>query len=550
MQNVKIICSFILALILWSHFVLGDEIHPAYTVNIPMSDGTELPADIYLPTSTESTTQWSIILVRNPSGRKHFAQDFAQMTTWDYVVVLQDTRNVIDQEGKTMPYYHDGWADGYRDGYDTVEWLSKQKFSNGKIGTFGFSSSGITQLLMAPSAPPSLKSQYVGVAAASIYDHAIFIGGQFRKHQVENWLGYYAGHPSVLKNVVDQPFYNDFWQRLDSRKVASQVNVPAVHYGGWYDTFLLGTLESYMTRQELGAEGARGKQKLVIGPWTHFWPKVQSLGNFELPASARVPPMDISPKRWFDYSLKGIDNGIDNIPSVTYYVMGPLDGTPSGGNIWRSSNTWPIPANQTPFYLGSDGNLSPASFSNEVALTYIYDPLNPVPTLGGRNLFLDPGPQDQGSIESRADVLTFTTPILEEEIEVTGQIMAKLYFSSDRRDTDVSVRLCDVYPDGKSLLIADGICRVAAQSYKSIGFDIDHHLPREVEVDLWSTSIVFAKGHRIRVSVTSSNYPRFERNFNIGLASRHVGAPLRAKNTLHIGGKFDSRIIFPVVTKN
>ena len=290
--------------------------------------------------------------------------------------------------------------------------------------------------------------------------------------------------------------------------MAHRVQAPAVHQGGWYDTFLQGTIDAFISRQELGGEKAKVEQKLVIGPWVHRWPAITKLGDFEVPKEGYAPPNEIDPKRWFDYYLKGEANGIEKVAPVVYYVMGPFDGSPSSGNVWRQAKTWPVPHVDMLFYLTAEKTLieRPAPFK-ESTLHYIHNPHDPVPTIGGRNLFLESGPMDQRPIEQRKDVLVFTTEPLAEDLEVTGNLLCKLAFSSNEADTDVAVRLTDVYPDGRSILISDGIYRTgnlkASASSKGI---------QMVDVDLWSTSLVFAKGHRIRISVTGSNFPRFEKN--------------------------------------
>ncbi len=510
-----------------------------------MRDGLSLPADVYLPPSQEShfSKKYPCILLRSTAGRKAEPWvHYAALSQLGYVVVIQDTRSAVDLEGKTPPFLSDGWGK-LQDGYDTIEWLAKSDYSNGDIGTLGFSALGITQLMLAPCAPPSLKCQYIGVAPASLYHHAIFPGGQLRKNQVEGWLGLYAKDTGVVSYVANQPFYNEFWKALDTTIVADRVKSPALFYGGWYDTFLEGTIQAFLSRHQSGAEGAKGKQKLLIGPWTHFWPYVTKLGDFEVPKEGANPPFDTSPQRWFDHYLKGNKNGVDELPSIIYYVMGPFDGTPSKGNVWKSAEQWPIPAKHTPLYLTQDRELVFGTFSETPSsLTYRYDPRDPVPTIGGSNLFLESGPKDQRLLEERSDVLTFTSKPLEEDLEVTGKIVAKILFSSEQSDTDIVVRLTDVYPDGRSILILDGIHRTGINTKHSA------NKQQEVDVDLWSTSLVFAKGHRIRVSVSSSNYPRAENNLNVGVYGANTGAFKIVQNTLHFGGERGSHLILPIVS--
>lgn len=510
--------------------VHATELKPDLTLMVPMSDGTELPTDIYLP--TPDAKGLPCILLRGPSGRHHVASAtvFAPLAKAGYVVAIQDTRAAADTEGKTLPFFSDGWHK-FQDGYDAVEWLAKNELTNGSVGTLGISNMGITQILLAPTAPPSLKCQYIGVAASSLYHHAIYPGGKLLKNQVEGWLSYYARNPAVLQFVIEKPHYDEFWEDFNSVKVANQVNVPAIHQGGWYDIFLQGTLDAFVARQEEGGPGAKGKQKLLIGPWVHMYPSTMRLGEYEVPLQGRAPPLDLSPKSWFDHHLKGMANKIEESPAVTYYVMGPFDGSSSSGNVWRTASSWPIPRQDTPFYLTADHQLIEGKVpSKEESLTYIHDPQNLVPTLGGRNLFLDAGPVDQRPIENRKDVLVFTTPPLAEDLEVTGPMKMKLRFECEHPDTDVAVRLTDVYPDGRSLLISDGIHRAHNR---------ETHCD-EVEVDLWSTSMVFAKGHRIRVIIAGSNYPRFEKNDSSSTPVTHK---------LHMGGNQPSRLILPLVRK-
>lgn len=509
---------------------------PDATVMIPMRDGTELPTDIYLP--SPGSKGLPCILLRSPGGRKsHSATSYVPLAKQGYVVAIQDTRSFLDQEGKTLPYMSDGWGT-HKDGYDTVEWLAKSQYSNGSVGTMGFSALGITQLMMAPTAPPSLKCQYVGFAAACLYQHAIFPGGQLLKNQVEGWLKLYAKDSSVHSCVCSKPTYNEFWQSFNSVAMADKIKAPAIHYGGWYDIFSQGTIDAFVSRQNLGGEGARGKQKLIMGPWSHFWPTMRKLGDYDVPKLGQTPPIDITPQRWFDFHLKGIKNGAETIPAVTYYVMGPFDGSSSKGNIWRHADSWPVPSTATSFYLTATQGLSQKAIQEEKVFSYKHDDNAPVPTIGGRNLFLESGPKDQREIEKRSDLLVFTSDPLEQDLEVTGRIFAKLFFASDQSENDVVVRLTDVYPDGRSLLISDGIHRVNSSGELSK----DKAKPREIEVDLWSTSVVFAKGHRIRISISNSNYPRYEKT-KPG-TSQTSGI---SQNTLSVGGHNLSRIILPVV---
>jgi predicted acyl esterase len=522
----------------------AEELKPDLTVMIPMRDGTKLPTDLYLP-SLEARGL-PCILLRSPAGRDSHFKDFAKLAKEGYVVAIQETRSALDAEGKTLPFISDGWGK-LQDGYDTVEWLAHSPYTNGKIGTWGASALGITQLLMAPTNPPHLKCQYILVAAASLYHHGLFPGGQLLKNQAEGWLGLYARDSGVQSYVCQRPFYNEFWKQLNTLELPHRVQVPGMHIGGWYDTFLQGTLTAFTSRQYKGGEGAKGQQKLVIGPWTHFWPLSQHFGDFEMPKAGMQPPVDISPKHWFDYYLKDIANGLEEMPAVTYYVMGPFDGTPSSGNVWRTSDVWPVPATEISYYLTPEFQLKtkPAA---EGKASYQYDPMEVIPTLGGRNLFLESGPKDQRSIENRKDILIFTSDKLQEDLEVTGPISATLFFKTDQKDTDVVLRLCDVYPDGKSVLISEGGYRLGLHCYQTdLNPSAQTDKIYEVKIDLWATSMVFAKGHAIRLSVSSSNYPRLEKNLNVGFLGSNMGKSALAHNILYMGEKYPSHIVLPIV---
>ncbi len=227
--------------------------------------------------------------------------------------------------------------------------------------------------------------------------------------------------------------------------------------------------------------------------------------------------------------------------------MGPFDGSSSIGNIWRTSNVWPIAATQTALYLTPHLRLE-EKIPDLGKLTYDYHPNEVIPTLGGRNLFLESGPKDQRSIESRKDILVFTSDKLLEDVEVTGPISANLFFQTDQKDTDIVLRLCDVYPDGRSILISEGNYRLGVMHCQKEGYQpyLANDI-QEVRVDLWATSIVFAKGHAIRLSISSSNYPRLEKNMNVGLLENHTGKSNFASNAVHMGEKYPSRLMLPIV---
>jgi putative CocE/NonD family hydrolase len=306
--------------------------------------------------------------------------------------------------------------------------------------------------------------------------------------------------------------------------------------------FLQGTINSFVEVNSHGGPGARGKCFLVIAPTAH--------GKFgeavEYPGVAKAPVNLAAPMNILAHWLGEPDKDVAALQPVHYYVMGDCETPGAPGNFWRSADAWPPPAKPTPFYLHADRSLRRESPRGDDRLTYEYDPEDPVPTRGGQNLLIARGPMDQRPVEARPDVLLFTSEPLTEPVEVTGRITARLFVSSDCPDTDFTVKLSDVYPDGRSLLVTDGIRRASLRN----GYEKHEPLAAgevyELEVDLWSTSLVFNAGHRIRVAVSSSNSPRFEPNPNTGDRHPVVGKTRVATNTVHLSGKRPSRIILPI----
>ncbi len=508
---------------------------------VPMRDGTLLATAIAFP---PGDGPWPVVLSRTPYGKEAQAKDAPAFTRHGVVRVVQDLRGRFDSEGLDGIFLSDGWGE-QQDGYDTIQWLAKQPWCDGKVGMIGGSAVGITQYMAAGTNPPALKCCLPTVAASSLYHHAAFPGGVFRKADVEGWTRGSGFRPEALQTVRDHPLYDGLWRTLDLPARAPQVNVPMLHVGGWYDLFSQGTLDAYMALQHQGGPGAAGKQMLVMGPWVHGTKPGDGL-NY--PPSARENPSGRLLGPWFlKWLLEREDPALSG-PPVHYYVMGACDEPGAPGNEWRTAADWPVPSQPTPLYLHKSGNASFAPPQEEDAgLSYSYDPQDPVPTLGGSNLVLDSGPRDQRPVEERPDVLLFTTEPLAEPLEVTGRIVVRLFVHSDCPDTDFTAKISDVYPDGRSMLLTDGILRMRFRD----GFQAEEAMePQQayaIAVDLWSTSIVFNKGHRIRIAISSSNSPRYEPNLNTGGGANADTVHRVARNTLHVGEKCPSQVILPVV---
>jgi putative CocE/NonD family hydrolase len=301
--------------------------------------------------------------------------------------------------------------------------------------------------------------------------------------------------------------------------------------------------------QTKGGPHARGRQKLIMGPWTHGVGNVK-VGEVTFPDSAKSPPKGIGDQwAWYDRWLKGEKNEADSWPAVTYYVMGDTTDPKAPGNVWRTAKSWPIPSKPTPYYLHDDRSLSPQKPAEGHHITYTYDPKNPTPTVGGNHLTLPAGPLDQKEVEKRKDVLVFTGEALSHPLEVTGRVRARLWISSDAPDTDFTAKLCDVYPDGRSLNVCEGIIRARFRNSLSRPELMKPKQVYPVNVDLWSTSIIFNKGHRLRVQISSSNSPAYLPNPNTGTPLRTDSQSSRvAHNTLYLDAQHPSQIVLPVVT--
>ena len=518
---------------------LGRTLHEM----VEMRDGVKLATDVFLP---QGDGPWPVMLLRTPYNKDGLAEHAAEATVMGYAWVAQDMRGRFASEGENLPFIADGGGDVLKDGYDTCEWITQQSWCDGNIGTLGASALGITQNLMAPTQPPGLRCQYISVATTSLYDQAAYQGCALRQSQVQGWLTESQFDPQALELYKANPCYNDFWVQFDMSTVVGKVTAPAIHEGGWFDTFCQGTIDGYVLRQSLGGVGARGQQRLIMGPWTHSI-GVREVGEVVFPENAAIPPGNWR-DRWFAYWLQGQDTGLLAEPSVLYYAMGALDEEGAPGNEWRPAGDWPVPCTEIPLYLAADGALSwdvPAAGSTE----YICDPADPVVTRGGRNLVLEAGVLDQREVEAREDVLVFTTPTLDQPLNITGRVKCVLYISSDTVDTDAAVRLCDVYPDGRSMLIADGILRLGFRNFKSLREPLTPGQVYAIKVDLWSTSMIFNAGHSLRLSVSGSNFPRWDLNPGTGEVWAEECDYVVQHDTLYCGGDFASALILPVVTE-
>lgn len=533
------------------------------------------------------------MLQRTPYSKNgpHASQTFSQLAGRGFVVVVQDTRGRYMSDGVAKPH------DEAEDGFDTIAWVAQLPYVNGKVGMFGGSYLATTQLLAATLKPPALVALFPASSYASRYD-MVFQGGAF---YLSDGLGWNLGQavdvrrrvltPAVdrdgpadlndaeekafreqwlwqvpLKSMdaleirkyapgyfqmLDNPNYDAYWRTFDIEARHDQFQVPAYHLTGWYDTLLTGTLRNFTgLRAHAATDQARRYQRLVIGPWTHARPTLQSrkIGDVDFGPNAGLDSQELM-ARWFAYWLQGGDRAIVDGAPVRIFVMGE--------NRWRDEQEWPLArARPTAFYLSSgarantaagDGLLALESHAGASADHFVYDPSHPVPT--GAQGGYSRTPSDQRDTEKREDVLVYSTPPLREAIEVTGPISVKLWVASSARDTDFTAKLVDVFPDRTARALNDGILRARYRDSKTQPKLLTPGQPVEITIDVGATSNLFQAGHRIRLDLSSSNFPRFDRNPNTGGVFGEDSKLLRAEQTILHDAAHPSRLVLPVVPR-
>jgi predicted acyl esterase len=520
-------------------------------VMVPMRDGTKLSVYLFLP---PGKGPWPVLYeqrysnVTVPSSRKNYAA----LAMKGYVVAAENFRGAQQSEGVYTGYRALGWGE-QKDGYDTVEWLARQPWSNGKIGTFGGSQAGYAQNFLAVTQPPHRVAQFMTDTGQSLFHLGYRRGGTTRRMAFDE-----ARDPRDAVNLnlmmFRHPVYDDYWRLEDTTLHFDKMNVPCFTLGSWYDFMNAGSIESYVGRQHHGGPQSLGRQHLLIGPWLHgsSYRHTGPVGDLVYPANSIFPVWEHM-GRWFDHYLKGIDNGVEREPVVRYYVMGAVGEGENGapGNVWREAADWPAPARETAYYFeaaasGTAGRLSTGRPKGPAATTYQSDPAHPAP-IPGRAF---PGARDARAFEQYPDVRTFTTDVLKEPVEWTGKVRAELFVSSTAPDADFIVRVTDVYPDGRSILIIDGIRRARFRdSWEREVFMKPGEVYR-IAFDVGYLSQIFNRGHRIRISVGSTGAPFYDPNPQTGEAMTYErpAKMLAATMTLHHQGQHASRILAPVHT--
>ena len=573
-----------------SNYSLGQETYPVTTehaIEAKMRDGTILRADVFRP---KAEGKFSVLLERTPYDKRQSAGFGLKAATRGYVVIIQDVRGRYSSDGEWYPFKNES-----NDGYDTIEWAAALPYSNGKIGMFGGSYVGATQMLAAITHPPHLAGICPVVTASNYHDGWTYQGGAFEQWFNESWTSGLAQdtlNRAVEKNTnalhgvwalpltsyplfevpgssqqadltrtlapyffdwLAHPNYDEYWKRWSIEEHYSDINIPVLTIAAWYDIFLGGSLRNYVgIKAHGGSESARKAQRLLVTIGGHAG-SGRKIGDVDFGPAAEQDEEDSVVVLWYDHLFKNANNEFSNGKPVKIFVM--------GANHWRDEEDWPLPrARETKYFLHSsgkansirgDGSLSVTAPRSESSDHYVYDPVDPAPTIGGPlccdSKHLKPGPRDQRPVEARDDVLVYSTPPLAQDLEVTGPVRLDLYASSSAVDTDFTAKLVDVAPDGFAQNLTEGIVRARYRDSQEQPTFLNPGQTYKLGIDVWATSNVFRKGHRLRLELSSSNFPRFDRNLNTGEDSATARKPVSATNTIYHDAEHPSALILPVV---
>jgi len=542
---------------------------------VPMRDGVELSADVYLP---RDRGPFPTVLVRTPysnNGDPLIAKG-RFLAHQGYAVVLQDCRGRYDSDGVFYPLRHEA-----EDGCDTQEWVAAQPWCDGSIGTAGGSYLGITQWLPAPLKHPAVKCLAPRVIGTEYFDGLAYPGGAFQLNVLATW-----GLRTNARTAQNISFHNwtelfrvlplkdldaaagrrlpqwadwvahsrddYYWRPYDFRQRFGEITAPAYIMGGWYDLYAWESFQNFIGMREHGGSPEARQSKLLIGPWPHALSASRQTGDVDF-GEQSVLDLDGEELRWLGHWLKGQDSGLLDEAPMRLFIM--------GRNVWRSENEWPLArTDYQRWHLHSrgsansllgDGVLAPAPPGDEPDDAFTYDPRFPAPTTGGNNCcspdIVPWGPYDQRPVEMRGDVLCYTSAPLEADLEVTGPVHLVLYATSDAPDTDWTAKLVDVSPEGYAMNLCDGILRARYRESQSAPTLIEPGKAYEYRIRVGVTGNVFLKGHRIRLEISSSNFPRFDRNLNTG-HEPGMDAELRpARQQVHHSAARPSHLILPVV---
>jgi putative CocE/NonD family hydrolase len=596
MKRLRVIRLNVVAILFFSAVIFSaviahaaDQYPVTYERNVAvkMRDGVTLRADIYRPTADG---KFPVLLQRTPYDKNNGVDFGLKAAAQGYVVIFEDVRGRYASEGEWYTFKNEP-----NDGYDTVEWAAALPYSNGKVGMFGGSYVGATQMLAAIAHPPHLAGICPVVTASNYHANWTYQGGAFVQWFDESWTSGLAmntfdrtvgrsgnamngiwklplteyplftfQHPlddltssaSLAPYFIDwlaHPSYDDYWKRVSIEEHFGDITVPALHIAAWYDLFLGGSLRNYVgIKDHGGSDAARKGQRLLVIIGGHSGDG-RKIGDVDFGPEAEKWNEGAATLEWYDFLFKGVQNRWASGKPVKIFVM--------GANQWRDEDDWPLArAVSTKYFLHSagkanslrgDGTLSTTAPMREAADEYVYDPSGPVPTVGGPlccdSGHLAPGPRDQRAVEAREDVLVYSTPPLTQDIEVTGPVSVELYAKSSAVDTDFTGKLIDVGPDGFAQNLTEGILRARYRESQETPVLMNPDQAYKFTLDLWATSNVFRKGHILRLEISSSNFPRFDTNLNTGEDPRLTQRSLAATNTILHDGQHPSALVLAVV---
>jgi putative CocE/NonD family hydrolase len=557
-----------------------------------MRDGTILRADVYRP---ESPGEYPVLLQRNPYDKTQGQGIVFQHPVWyarhGYIVVVQDSRGRFASEGLFEPYHREA-----EDGADTVSWVAGLPGSSGVVGMFGFSYSGAQQLLAASEQPPALRCLAPGFTGSDFYDDWTYVGGALSHAFLISWVVTTLALPDALRSGVraaaeallhaannvpalytTQPLHefpllkehalapyffdwlehdtrDEYWREISISERHDRIVAPCLHYGGWYDSFIEGTLTNYSVLANQAEHEPSSVQRLVVGPWAHMpWSRNCGDCGFGSDADNHIDELQLA---WFDHFLRGRGD-VRETPPVRLFVMGE--------NRWRDADGWPPPNARTETWflrssgralsVSGDGVLTHEGPGDEPPDVYVSAPGMPVPSMGGRSCCITDispiGPREQATVEIRNDVLVYSTATLEHDLEVTGTVWLVLHAATDGPDTDWTAKLVDVDETGRAINLCDGILRARFRDSLEHPIPVEPGRVYEYRIRVGSTSNLFLRGHRIRLEVASSNFPTFDVNLNTG---QRVGRAtvldgrVATQAVFHDGAR-PSRLLLPVVPR-
>ncbi len=553
---------------------------PNYSVDMridvptPMRDGVTLSSDLYLP---RGEGQFPTVLIRTPydNNAAPMIEKGRRLANAGYACVIQDCRGRWDSGGEYYPF-----REG-EDGHDAQEWIGRQPWSNGKVGMAGGSYVGTVQWQSAPHRSQYLTCITPRVICCDYYSGLVYPGGVFQLNVLMTWGMRTSGRTAqsiefynwteafrtLPVEVMDElagrelPFwrdwvqhaqYDEYWDAINDEKRWGEIAVPAFNMGGWYDLYAQHTFINFNGLRQHGRTAAARQSKLIVGPWPHALSVSTRTGDIDFGAHS-LADLESLELRWFDYWLKGIDNGIVNEPPLRLFIMGI--------NQWRDEHEWPLARTDWQRWhfhsqgqantLRGDGALAPDTPGHEPNDHFVYDPAYPVQTIGGNNCcspqIVPWGPYDQRAAEMRGDVLCYTSAPLAEDLEVTGPIQVVLYAATDGLDTDWTAKLVDVAPSGYAKNLCDGIIRARSRESLTAPTLLAPNQIYQYTIDLGVTGNVFQQGHCVRVEISSSNFPRFDRNPNTGHPFGADTELRTAHQTIYHTTAYPSHIILPVI---